>query len=107
MLERAYQKQGKKPIVYKVNPKAMQRQQLLGQMNMDTREWYGPPQDDSVRGLLALLDMRVAMVVPGRFRCSLESASRVRLGTLRPVARPSLVPWALGTALLCLACLSK
>ncbi|KXZ45909.1 DHC7 protein [Gonium pectorale] len=39
MLERAYERLGRKPIVYKMNPKAMPRQQLLGSMNMDTREW--------------------------------------------------------------------
>lgn len=30
---------GKRPIVYRMNPKAMARQQLLGSMNLDTREW--------------------------------------------------------------------
>ncbi|KAG1663699.1 hypothetical protein FOA52_013267 [Chlamydomonas sp. UWO 241] len=39
VLERAYEKVGKKPITYKMNPKAMNRQQLLGSMNLDTREW--------------------------------------------------------------------
>ncbi|GFR50179.1 hypothetical protein Agub_g12346, partial [Astrephomene gubernaculifera] len=39
LLERAYERLGRKPIVYKMNPKAMPRQQLLGSMNMDTREW--------------------------------------------------------------------
>nr|ADI46936.1 DHC1bm [Volvox carteri f. nagariensis] len=39
LLEKAYERLGRKPIVYKMNPKAMPRQQLLGSMNMDTREW--------------------------------------------------------------------
>lgn len=39
VLEKAYEKLGKKPITYKMNPKAMPRQQLLGSMNLDTREW--------------------------------------------------------------------
>lgn len=39
ILERAYARIGRKTIVYKMNPKAMPRQQLLGSMNMDTREW--------------------------------------------------------------------
>ncbi|GLI62890.1 cytoplasmic dynein 1b heavy chain [Volvox africanus] len=39
LLELAYERLGRKPIVYKMNPKAMPRQQLLGSMNMDTREW--------------------------------------------------------------------
>ncbi len=39
ILEKAYERLGRKPIVYKMNPKAMPRQQLLGSMNMDTREW--------------------------------------------------------------------
>ncbi|KAG2486208.1 hypothetical protein HYH03_015170 [Edaphochlamys debaryana] len=39
VLEKAYERLGRRPIVYKMNPKAMPRQQLLGSMNMDTREW--------------------------------------------------------------------
>jgi dynein heavy chain 2, cytosolic len=39
ILERAYELQGRRPVVYKINPKAMPRQQLLGHMNLDTREW--------------------------------------------------------------------
>lgn len=39
VLEKAYEKLGRKPVTYKMNPKAMNRQQLLGSMNLDTREW--------------------------------------------------------------------
>lgn len=39
MLEKGYEKLGRKPVVYRMNPKAMARQQLLGSMNLDTREW--------------------------------------------------------------------
>ena len=39
MLEKAYERVGRKPVLYKMNPKAMPRQQLLGSMNLDTREW--------------------------------------------------------------------
>ena len=39
VLEKAYERVGRKPILYKMNPKAMPRQQLLGSMNLDTREW--------------------------------------------------------------------
>lgn len=39
LLERAYARLGRRPVVYKMNPKAMPRQQLLGSMNLDTREW--------------------------------------------------------------------
>jgi dynein heavy chain 2, cytosolic len=39
MLERAYTLLKRRPIVYKMNPKAMPRQLLLGHLNMDTREW--------------------------------------------------------------------
>ena len=39
VLEKAYERVGRKPVLYKMNPKAMPRQQLLGSMNLDTREW--------------------------------------------------------------------
>lgn len=39
VLEKAYERLGRRPVVYKMNPKAMARQQLLGSMNLDTREW--------------------------------------------------------------------
>jgi dynein heavy chain 2 len=39
VLEKALAQMGHKPIVYKINPKAMPRQQLLGSLNLDTREW--------------------------------------------------------------------
>lgn len=39
VLEQGYDMLGRKPVVYRVNPKAMPRQQLLGSLNMDTREW--------------------------------------------------------------------
>lgn len=35
----AYERLGRKLVVYKMNPKAMARQQLLGSLNLDTREW--------------------------------------------------------------------
>lgn len=30
---------GAKPVVHRMNPKAMPRQHLLGSLNLDTREW--------------------------------------------------------------------
>lgn len=33
----AYKLQGKAPIIYKLNPKALPRQLLLGRMDLDTR----------------------------------------------------------------------
>jgi len=39
VLEKAYEQLGKRPLVFRMNPKAMARQQLLGSMNLDTREW--------------------------------------------------------------------
>ncbi|KAI9364365.1 dynein heavy chain and region D6 of dynein motor-domain-containing protein [Zopfochytrium polystomum] len=39
ILERAWRKCGKKLKKYVMNPKAMDRHTLLGQMDMDTREW--------------------------------------------------------------------
>jgi energy-coupling factor transporter ATP-binding protein EcfA2 len=39
MLEDAYALLGSRPVVYRLNPKAMPRQQLLGSLNLDTREW--------------------------------------------------------------------
>jgi dynein heavy chain 2 len=39
LLEEAYALLSCKPVVYLINPKAMPRQQLLGSLNLDTREW--------------------------------------------------------------------
>lgn len=39
MLERGLELLGSRPVVYRLNPKAMPRQQLLGSLNLDTREW--------------------------------------------------------------------
>ncbi len=39
LLEGAYDHLGRKPVVHRLNPKAMPRQQLLGSLNLDTREW--------------------------------------------------------------------
>ena len=39
LLEDAYALLGSRPVVYRLNPKAMPRQQLLGSLNLDTREW--------------------------------------------------------------------
>jgi dynein heavy chain 2 len=39
VLEAALGRLGAKPTVYQMNPKAMPRQQLLGSLNLDTREW--------------------------------------------------------------------
>lgn len=39
VLEAALERLGAKPIVHRMNPKAMPRQQLLGSLNLDTREW--------------------------------------------------------------------
>jgi dynein heavy chain 2 len=39
VLERGLELLGSKPVVYRLNPKAMPRQQLLGSLNLDTREW--------------------------------------------------------------------
>ena len=40
VLRRALQKMGRNMPMYVMNPKAMNREQLLGYMDMDTREWY-------------------------------------------------------------------
>ncbi|KAJ3309792.1 Cytoplasmic dynein 2 heavy chain 1 [Boothiomyces sp. JEL0838] len=39
LLEKAWSKMGQKLIVHKSNPKAIDRQMLLGHMDIDTREW--------------------------------------------------------------------
>ncbi len=39
LLRAAYAHLGRAPHVYTVNPKALPRAQLLGSMNLDTREW--------------------------------------------------------------------
>lgn len=39
VLEAALERLGAKPVVHRMNPKAMPRQQLLGSLNLDTREW--------------------------------------------------------------------
>lgn len=39
LLRAAYAHLGRPPQVYTVNPKALPRAQLLGSMNLDTREW--------------------------------------------------------------------
>jgi hypothetical protein len=39
VLEAALERLGAKPIVHRMNPKAMPHQQLLGSLNLDTREW--------------------------------------------------------------------
>jgi hypothetical protein len=39
VLERGLELLGSRPVVYRLNPKAMPRQQLLGSLNLDTREW--------------------------------------------------------------------
>jgi hypothetical protein len=39
VLELALDRLGQRPAVHRVNPKAMPRQQLLGSLNLDTREW--------------------------------------------------------------------
>ena len=40
LLHKANAKLGKKIPTYVMNPKAMPREQLLGHMDMDTREWF-------------------------------------------------------------------
>ncbi|KAG5491847.1 hypothetical protein JIQ42_01756 [Leishmania sp. Namibia] len=40
VLRRALQRIGKKVSLYVVNPKALPREQLLGHMDLDTREWF-------------------------------------------------------------------
>eukprot|EP00667_Euglena_gracilis_P000034 EG_transcript_34 len=40
VLRKALQKMGRHMPMYVMNPKAMNREQLLGYMDMDTREWY-------------------------------------------------------------------
>ena len=37
LLAEAYKLEGRAPVIYKLNPKAMPRQQLLGSMDMHTR----------------------------------------------------------------------
>jgi dynein heavy chain 2 len=39
VLEAGLAKLGSRPVVHRINPKAMPRQQLLGSLNLDTREW--------------------------------------------------------------------
>ena len=40
LLHKANAKLGRKIPTYVMNPKAMPREQLLGHMDMDTREWF-------------------------------------------------------------------
>ena len=40
ILRAALQKMGQKIATHTMNPKAMPRQQLLGRMDLDTREWF-------------------------------------------------------------------
>ena len=40
VLQRALAKMGKRIPTYVMNPKSMPREQLLGHMDMDTREWF-------------------------------------------------------------------
>lgn len=60
VLELALDKLGARPAVYRMNPKAMPRHQLLGSLNLDTREWTdgvltAAARKVSVRGLSRLL----------------------------------------------------
>ena len=49
ILEGAYKKLGRPVKRYVMNPKAIHRQQLLGHMDMDTREWFDGVLTDSAR----------------------------------------------------------
>jgi hypothetical protein len=66
VLERGLELLGSRPVVYRLNPKAMPRQQLLGSLNLDTREWSDgvlTAAARKVRGLAGLQPPQLACLV--------------------------------------------
>lgn len=73
VLEAALERLGAKPIVHRMNPKAMPRQQLLGSLNLDTREWAD--------GVLTAAARKVCGILPSRYTPTHDKSKASQLAT--------------------------
>jgi hypothetical protein len=80
VLEAALDRLGAKPVVHRMNPKAMPRQQLLGSLNLDTREWTDGVLTAAARKVSAMLPLACCRACPGPYLlCSLVLACHMHL----------------------------